>query len=264
MKKMLSLAAVLLMPLMGMAADRLYVEDFTLDAGETATVEILLDNEITYSAIQADLYLPDGLSIVMDDGDYDFILTDRKGKNHTISALLQPDGAVRILIASQTSKTISGNSGALAVFQVTAEDDFAGGTILLSNVVASEANAVRHVLPDTQCTVTLPGGTEPSSGLELNKQLVKLEVGETVQLEVTAEGATQVTWTTSDPDIATVDSEGIVSAVAPGMVAITATAADGSSVWCAVAVEMKGDVNDDGDVSIADVTRLINILLSKE
>ena len=123
-----------------------------------------------------------------------------------------------------------------------------------------------HNLPAVDCVVTSEGGDEPPvvETLTLNEQLVQLDVDETVTLEVTTEGIGAVTWATSDPEVATVDANGVVTAVAPGLVAITASAANGASAWCAVAVELQGDVNRDGGVDVADITRLVNILLSKE
>ena len=60
------------------ATDRFYIEDFSIAPGETRTVSILLDNEAAYTAFQTDIYMPNGLTIEMEDGDYIFDLTDRK------------------------------------------------------------------------------------------------------------------------------------------------------------------------------------------
>ncbi|MBR5169951.1 MAG: SUMF1/EgtB/PvdO family nonheme iron enzyme [Muribaculaceae bacterium] len=45
------------------------------------------------------------------------------------------------------------------------------------------------------------------------------------------------------------------------MVAITATAANGTSAWCAIWCYRRGDVNENGETDISDVTLLINYLL---
>ena len=108
------------------ANDTFYINDFNINPGETKEVEIMLDNETVFTALQADIYLPEGLTIEQEDGDYLFDLTDRKGRNHTISSTLLSSGAIRILIASQTLKTFSGNSGALVVFNIIAVNSFSG------------------------------------------------------------------------------------------------------------------------------------------
>ena len=264
MKRTMFLLSCLATVLCAMAQDRFYIEDFNIEAGETKTVEILLDNVTTFSAIQADIFLPDGLSIDQEDGDYLFELTDRKARNHTISAALVSSGAIRILIASQTSKTFSGNSGALVTFPLTAASDFSGpAEIAMSNIIASEADMTQHNLPDVICTVNGNGSTEPTTeALTLNTKMAKLQPGETLQLAVTTEGAGDVTWTSENENVATVDANGLVTAVKPGMVAINAVATDGASTWCAVWCHLLGDVNEDGKKSIADVTTLINMLLT--
>ena len=133
--------------LSAMAQDRFYIEDFTITPGETMEVAILLDNVTVFSAIQADIYLPEGLSIDKEDGEYIFDLTSRKARNHTASSALLSSGAIRLLIASQTSRTFSGNSGALVTFQLTASSDFQGPkTIVMNNIIASEADMTQHDL----------------------------------------------------------------------------------------------------------------------
>ena len=83
-----------------------------------------------------------------------------------------------------------------------------------------------------------------------------------MQLAVTTDGAGAVTWSSEDESIATVDANGLVTAVKTGMVAINAVAANGASTWCAIWCYLRGDVNEDGKKSIVDVTSLINMLLS--
>ena len=243
--------------------DRLYISDFTITAGETKQVEIMLDNTVAYTALQADIYLPEGLTIEQDDGEYLFDLTDRKGRNHTISSADLSSGAIRILIASQTLKEISGNSGALVTFNIIADASFSGTkTIKLSNIVATEANRTEHLLPDTECVVTGQGGVNPQpQEVVLNTIMARLQLQQTLQLANTADDA--VTWTSSDPTVATVDANGLVTALKTGMVVITATNAQGGSAWCAIWCYLRGDVNEDDIVDVSDVNQVINITLGK-
>ncbi|MBP3737532.1 MAG: Ig-like domain-containing protein [Muribaculaceae bacterium] len=247
--------------------DRLYINDFSIAAGETKTVEIQLDNATTFTALQADIYLPDGLSIEQEDGEYLFDLTDRKARNHTISSTLLSSGAVRILIASQTVKEISGNSGALVTFNIIADASLSGTkTIELRNVVATTTQGIEHQLPATTCTVTASGGsvTPPDpqpEGVALNTTMARLQLGETLQLVNTTGAA--VTWTSSNPAAVAVDANGLVTALSNGMAAITATDAHGRSQWCAVWSYQRGDLNGDGKVDVEDVNIDINIILGK-
>ena len=219
------------------AQDRLYINDFSIEAGETKLVEIQLDNTVAYTALQADIYLPEGLSIEQEDGEYLFDLTDRKARNHTISSSDLASGAIRILIASQTLKTFSGNSGALVTFNIIADASYSGAKVIeLKNVVATEPDQTEHQLPNTTCTVTGSGGptTILASSISLNQTSTVLEQGETLQLVATVmpQDATDksVTWSTSDAVVATVDANGLVTPVAPGTATITATTNDGSNL----------------------------------
>ena len=81
-----------------------------------------------------------------------------------------------------------------------------------------------------------------ATSVELDYESVELTEGETLQLTATVlpEDATDksVTWTTSDQAIATVDENGLVTALATGTATITATTNDGSklSATCVVNV----------------------------
>lgn len=247
------------------AQDRFYIEDFSIDPGETKTIEIILDNVTTFSAIQADIFLPQGLTIDKEDGDYIFDLSDRKARNHTVSSALVSNGAIRILISSQTSRTFSGNSGCLVSFQLTASSDFEGPkTIVMNNIIASEADMTQHNLPNESCTVTTSSGGDvtPVQSLELNCKMARLKPQDTLQLAVTTDNVSNVTWSSEDESVATVDDNGLVTAKKSGMVAINATNNNGASTWCAIFVDLRGDTNLDEKVSISDVTTLISYLLS--
>ena len=83
-------------------------------------------------------------------------------------------------------------------------------------------------------------------------------------MEVNADATCPVlTWTSSDATIAEVNG-GWVLGKRAGSVTITVTSADGSvvkSVRVNVAQPtLRGDVNGDGEVSLADVTMLVNII----
>ena len=76
----------------------------------------------------------------------------------------------------------------------------------------------------------------------------------------------EVVWISSDDGVATVN-DGVITAVAYGECQILAICQNQQAVCHVVVVnpdeEIKGDVNGDGAVSIADVTALIDLLLSK-
>lgn len=78
------------------------------------------------------------------------------------------------------------------------------------------------------CTVTV---TQPVTGVSLDKNELDLFTGEnaTLTAKVEPDNATnqKVSWTSDKPDVATVDQNGKVTAVAAGQATITVTTADG-------------------------------------
>ena len=256
--------------------DSFYINDFSINPGETKEVEIMLDNETVFTALQADIYLPEGLTIEQEDGDYLFDLTDRKGRNHTISSTLLSSGAIRILIASQTLKTFSGNSGALVTFNIIADNSFSGPKVIeLKNVIASEVDQTEHHLPNTICTVTGGGSTGPVNVSSLLTTSCYIPKGVKVKFNVDVNPSNAenkiLAWTSSDSSLATVASDGTIETLEMGTVTITATTTDGSNIALNYVINVTEaqsqqsgnslDVNGDGLVTAADVTMIYNYLL---
>ena len=61
-----------------MADDSFTIEEFTLDAGETKDVAIYITNSNTIYGFQFSLYLPDGVEIVQEDGEYDIFMSNSR------------------------------------------------------------------------------------------------------------------------------------------------------------------------------------------
>jgi len=80
------------------------------------------------------------------------------------------------------------------------------------------------------------------SSISLDKEELEIEAEEMYQFTVTVEPEDaenkEVTWTSSDPDVAEVDEDGILYAYTPGEVTITATSVDNpdATATCAVTV----------------------------
>ena len=111
----------------------------------------------------------------------------------------------------------------------------------------------------------------PAESIKLNVTTAGLNEGSILQLKATVlpEGASSesVLWASNNPSVATVDSNGLVTTHSVGTATITAMTTDGSnlSTTCTVTllpVGVKGDTNGDIEVGIADVTALINYLLT--
>ena len=111
-----------------------------------------------------------------------------------------------------------------------------------------------------------------ATSVALNKTETTLAVGAKEQLTATVlpeEAEQAVTWTSSDPTVATVDENGLVTAVAPGTATITATTTDGTDLTASSKVTVEdpaipGDVNGDGNVNGADIVAVINYVLADD
>ena len=147
---LLFMAAVAL----GAVADRFYIEDFTVAPGATVTVPLMLENELSYTAFQADVTLPEELSVDVDDAACGFSLTGRKG-NHLLSVNRLPSGVFRLVSYSGSLDTYSGHSDALLTVTLTADSTFSGSAVVtLANVRFTTPAAVEYLFDDQTCTVT--------------------------------------------------------------------------------------------------------------
>lgn len=141
--------------------------------------------------------------------------TITKGQTETLTATVAPDDA--------DDKTVTWTSSDEAVATVDENGTVTavkGGT---ATITASTVNDKKAA-----CTVTVYA---PVTGLEItDPESSRLATGKTLQLAtaISPEDATDksVTWKSSDDAKATVSADGLVTAVAPGEVTITATSAD--------------------------------------
>ena len=257
--------------------DVIYINDFDITPGETKRVEIMMDNETVFTAFQADICLPDGISIEQEDGDYLFDLTDRKARNHTVSSQLLSSGVVRILVASQTLKEISGNSGAVVTFNIIADANATGTkTIELRNIVASTPDRVEHDLVSTSCSVTIGSSTPQPDEKKVTAIItssVNIPQGMTIRFNVAVKPADatnkQLLWKSSNPAIATVNADGSIELLEQGMVTITAATTDSSGIELRYIInvtepqegDINYDLNRDGSVDVTDVMKLANIVM---
>ncbi len=133
------------------------------------------------------------------------------------------------------------------------------------SAVAADGSGVSGV-----CTVTV----EPMlvASLTVSPAEVSVKENRSEQLSVTITPVTattqEVVWKSSNDGIATVDATGKVSAVSEGSVVITAEATDGSGVVgkCNVMVlpTLKGDSNDNDEVTVTDAVNTANYAIGKE
>ena len=149
-------------------------------------------------------------------------LTLEKGQSETLVATVLPNGA--------TDKKITWSSSDDSIAKVdqngkvTAQN---GGNATVT-AKAGEKSAT--------CSVTV---TVPVQSVTLNQSNITLEIGQTFTLtaDILPQDATDntITWTSSNSSVASVNSNGLITALAAGTTAITATVG-GKSASCVVSV----------------------------
>ncbi len=135
--------------------------------------------------------------------------------------LLNDGGAYNVTYKSSNPEVVSANGG-----MITAEKQ--GKAVITASVYNGEK---------ASCTVTVK---EAPTKVNLNKTSLTLGVGETFDLNSSfenGEGAYKITYSSSDPSIATAAaSGGLVTAINAGTATITATAYNGKEASCTVTV----------------------------
>lgn len=134
-----------------LTANNLFIEDFTIEPGQEKEMSVMLTNEVAFTAFQADLYLPAGLSIK---GDAE--LTSRKA-NHTMLSSKRADGAMRVLSYSATNRDYNGEDGALLTFIVVADNTFQGGKLAIKNVIFSQRDMKVYKFNNTEAKIETSG-----------------------------------------------------------------------------------------------------------
>ncbi len=173
MKKITFITILAVLALSGTARDRLYVEDFSIQPGETKDIPIMLENDTVYCSFQTDLYLPDGLEVALDEGEYWVDPTNRLSPNHFVSTYRQPDGALRIFVTSQLVRLFTGSSGPIVTVRIQASSDFGGRkAVSLRRSVAVEEYGERHALDDctayaSTAAVSVPGDVNGDGNVDI-------------------------------------------------------------------------------------------------
>lgn len=126
MNKRIILAAVslLALALQVSAEDKVTVKDFSISAGETKTLSIELENDVTYAGFQFDLYLPEGITLAEYSADKARIPESTK-----LEMRQQDDGSYRFVAVAMEKEDIVGNSGSIITIKVAASTDLESGSM---------------------------------------------------------------------------------------------------------------------------------------
>ena len=192
-QKAMSRVAALLMVLFasttGMLAEtKLYISDFTIDAGETKEVAVNLDtDESTICYVELTVQLPDGLEFVANGNNIKTSIESSRTGGLTIES----DNTTGKIIFSDLMRQTAISAGSGPIFYINVKNSGLtdNATISLDKVTLKRQDKtnVNSVLIST-ATVSIPGGSSDAGAeLAFSDNNITVAAGETVSVDVTME-----------------------------------------------------------------------------
>ncbi len=129
--------------------------DMTAFQGDTIVIPVTMTNTASIISFQTDIYLPEGLTLLQEDGDYLIDPSDRMTRTHSIMSNDVSNGSIRVVCYSSNYKPFTGNSGDdLFYITVKVADDAEGDyTIQLKNTLFTTSNFEEIAGPDVAANV---------------------------------------------------------------------------------------------------------------
>ncbi len=135
----------------------LSLNDVEAFRGDTIVIPIAMTNAESIIAFQTDIFLPDGLEILQEDGEFLIDPSDRMTRTHSIMSNEISNGAIRVICYSSNYKPFTGNSGDdLFYITVKVADDAEGDYIIqLKNTLFTTSEFEEIAAPDVAATVNV-------------------------------------------------------------------------------------------------------------
>ncbi len=193
MNKIASIIIAVLCGTLTAFAEQISVADLALRPGESAVVEVVLNNEHTnLVAFQMDLTLPDGISIDKTKCSLSSRFTD---EDQTLTVGRLSEGVYRLTSTSLSLKPISGTSGTLLTLKLKSTESFVNGEATINNILFSTASSEEVDVENSSFTVnTLYKLTYMVDGVEYKTYDVEYGATITPEAEPTKEGYTFSGW----------------------------------------------------------------------
>lgn len=127
--------------------DMVNIDNFSLAPGETRTVDVKLNNSQSYTALQFDIQLPEGLKLVS-------ISKGSRSANHNFESAMLADGSMRILGYSLQNAEFSDNDGAIISLVVKATRSLdTDATIEVAHTILATADNETYFAANTTALV---------------------------------------------------------------------------------------------------------------
>ena len=204
---------------MSQYSDYLSLTDVEAFHGDTIVIPVRMTNAANITAFQTDIFLPEGLEVLQEDGEYIIDPSARMSRTHSIMSSNVSNGAIRVLCYSSNYKPFTGESGD-ELFNITVKvaDDAEGDyTIALKNTMLTNTDFVDIAAPDVAATINvkayLPGDANDSGTvtvgdvvvtaqyvLELNPQPFNFEAADVNEDSyITVADVARIAWMVLNP-----------------------------------------------------------------
>ncbi len=163
-----------------------------------------------------------------------------------------------VLPANATDKSVTWTSSAPTIASVDATGKVTGLASGTATITATTNNGGYTA----NCTVTVSNAKVDVTGISVSPTTRTMNVGEDYHLTatVTPDNATDksITWSSSDPTVATVNADAIVTALKAGTATITATTNDGGYTATCVITVIGGTVDVTG-ITVTPTTKALTV-----
>ena len=135
----------------------LSIDDVEAFHGDTIVIPVKMINQASIISFQTDIFLPEGLEIVKEDGEYVIDPSPRMTRTHNIMSDDVSNGSIRVLCYSSNYKPFTGNSGD-DMFYITVKvaDDAEGDYIIqLKNTLLTNTDFIDIAAPDVVANVNV-------------------------------------------------------------------------------------------------------------
>lgn len=213
--------------------DKVYIEDLTTSAGQSTQVMVKLNETASVSALQFTITIPDGFTVETNANGRPVLqlASARQGTDHAASGSVSGNKLNVMIYSAAVVDLPHADAGDLVSFNLNAAEGVTGEfELTIDEVLASDTNLESVAIEGSTATITIQ---YLATSVALNKNETTLIIGETETLSATVlpEEATQeVVWETSNSDVATVDLQGLVTAVSAGTAKVWAKTTDGSEI----------------------------------
>ena len=229
----------LLFPLFATANATLSIPNIETTAGAVVTIPVNLQNDISVKGLQFNFYTPEGFEV------QGVSKTNRMAENAIVGSM-QREGFYAVMVYNVTTNVCveEAGNGTILNISVKVPANAAGPyEMSMRDIIIMMTDGTRYEYAEASATIITPSTqTTLCSSIALDNTSATMNTGETMQLTATVlpdDAANKtVTWTSSDRSVATVSSNGLVTALTAGTATITATTCDGSnlSATCNVTV----------------------------